>query len=61
MRNTDRAEFIKLCRGALDELEKEMIDILKSLSFSADFNNIYRTDSEEYRKLTQTTFFVGEP
>ena len=56
MRNTDRAEFIKLCRGALDELEKEMIDILKSLSFSADFNNIYRTDSEEYRKLTQTTF-----
>ncbi|MCV0413159.1 valine--tRNA ligase [Nitrosarchaeum sp.] len=56
MRETERGEFLKLCRSALDDLEDEMILIMKSLGISGDFSNYYRTDSEEYRSLTQSTF-----
>ncbi len=56
MRETERGEFLNLCRGALDDLESEMILIMKSLGLSGDFANYYRTDSEEYRTLTQSTF-----
>ena len=47
---------MKLCQNALDDLEAEMIEIMKSLGLSGDFKNYYRTDSEEYRKFTQETF-----
>jgi len=56
MRETDRGEFLNLCRNALDDLESEMILIMKNLGTSGDFANYYRTDSEEYRSLTQSTF-----
>jgi len=56
MRETQRAEFLNLCKDALDDLEAEMIQIAKSLGLSADFANYYRTDSEDYRTLTQATF-----
>jgi len=56
MRETERGEFLKLCREALDDLEAEMILIMKNLGISGDFSNYYRTDSEEYRALTQSTF-----
>jgi len=56
MRETERDKFIDLCKEALDDLESEMIQIMKSLGISGDFSNYYRTDSEEYRTLTQTTF-----
>ncbi len=56
MRDTPREKFIDLCRESLDELEKEMFDILRSFAYSADFDQVYRTDSVEYRKLTQSTF-----
>jgi valyl-tRNA synthetase len=56
MRETDRNEFLTLCRSALDDLEAEMLLIMKSLGISGDFSNYYRTDSEEYRTLTQSTF-----
>ena len=56
MRETERGEFLKLCREALDDLEAEMILIMKNLGISGDFSNYYRTDSEEYRTLTQSTF-----
>ena len=56
MRETERGKFLELCRQALDELEAEMIQIMKSLGISSDFANYYRTDSEEYRTLTQATF-----
>ncbi len=56
MRDTDRGKFLELCRSALDELESEMIEILKGMGFSADFDHIYRTDSPEYRAFTQATF-----
>jgi len=53
---TPREKFIKLCIHALDDLEAEMIQIMKKMGMSGDFENYYRTDSEEYRTLTQTTF-----
>jgi len=56
MRETKREEFLELCKEALDDLEAEMIQIMKSLGLSANFKNYYRTDSEEYRTLTQATF-----
>ena len=56
MRETKREEFLELCKEALDDLEAEMIQIMKSLGLSANFTNYYRTDSEEYRTLTQATF-----
>ena len=56
MRETERGEFLKLCRVALDDLEAEMLLIMKNLGISGDFANYYRTDSEEYRALTQSTF-----
>ena len=56
MRETERGEFLNLCKNAVDDLEDEMIQIMKSLGLSGDFKNYYRTDSEEYRKFTQETF-----
>lgn len=56
MHETDRGEFLKLCATALDELEAEMIQIMKSLGLSGNFSEYYRTDSEKYRTLTQSTF-----
>lgn len=56
MQETERAKFLELCRSSLDDLEAEMIQIMKSLGLSANFADYYRTDSEEYRTLTQSTF-----
>ena len=56
MRETDRAEFIRLCAESLDELESEMAEIMRSLGLSGDVAGRYRTDSDEYRALTQSTF-----
>ena len=56
MRETDRGEFLNLCREALDDLEAEMILIMRNLGISGDLANYYRTDSKEYRALTQSTF-----
>jgi valyl-tRNA synthetase len=56
MHEMPREKFIELCRHALDDLEVEMSDIMKFIGMSCDFKNYYRTDSEEYRKLTQATF-----
>jgi len=56
MRETERGKFLELCNGALDELEAEMVQTMKNLGISGDLANYYRTDSEEYRALTQTTF-----
>jgi valyl-tRNA synthetase len=56
MQETERSKFLELCRSSLDDLEAEMIQIMKSLGLSGNFANYYRTDSEEYRILTQSTF-----
>lgn len=56
MRQMDRQKFLDLCKGALDDLEAEMLEIMKSMGLSGDFAHYYRTDSDEYRALTQATF-----
>jgi len=56
MHETSREKFIELCMHALDDLEAEMIQIMKNMGMSGDFDDYYRTDSEDYRKLTQATF-----
>jgi valyl-tRNA synthetase len=56
MRQMDREKFLELCKVALDDLEIEMIQIMKSMGLSGNFPEYYRTDSEEYRALTQSTF-----
>jgi valyl-tRNA synthetase len=56
MRLMDREKFLDLCRVALDDLETEMIQIMKSMGISANFKEYYRTDSDEFRSLTQSTF-----
>ncbi|MGC9132063.1 MAG: valine--tRNA ligase [Candidatus Micrarchaeia archaeon] len=56
MNEFDREEFIDICNKELDSLEEYMIQILKLLGFSADFKNLYRTDSEDYALFVQKTF-----
>ena len=56
IKDVPREKFVELCSHALDELESEMIWIMKRMGLSGDFENYYRTDSEEYRRLTQATF-----
>lgn len=56
IRDVPRERFLELCRETLDQLEAEMIELMKRMGLSGDFDNYYRTDSEEYRALTQATF-----
>jgi valyl-tRNA synthetase len=56
MHETDRGKFLELCAAALDDLEAEMIQIMKTLGLSGNFSEYYRTDSQQYRSLTQSTF-----
>lgn len=56
MWETPREEFVKKCSKVLNKYCESMIKIMKDLLISADFRNVYYTDSESYRKLTQATF-----
>ncbi len=56
MRLQDREKFIEYCAHALDELEDEMVGLMKRVGLSPNFSNKYRTDGEQFRQLTQTTF-----
>jgi len=56
MRDVPREKFIELCKTALDDLEDQMLAIMKRTGLSGDFASKYRTDDDQYRKLTQATF-----
>lgn len=56
LQETPREKFIELCKTSLDDVEAYFIKIMKTMGMSGDFENYYRTDKEEYRKLTQSTF-----
>ncbi len=56
MRKTDREKFLDLCSHALDDLESEMLQIMRNMGISGNFDEYYRTDSSEFRELTQSTF-----
>ena len=51
-----RENFIEICSQALDRYVERMKRIMKRLLISADFENVYFTDSSDYRALTQKTF-----
>src|SRR6476661_10166413 len=54
MRQMNREEFIDLCKITLDKLEDDMIQIMKNMGMSGNFSEYYRTDSKEFRGLTQS-------
>jgi valyl-tRNA synthetase len=56
MRSLDRGKFIEYCAHALDDLEEEMLGLIKRVGLSPDYPNQYRTDGEPYRQFTQSTF-----
>jgi len=51
-----REEFIKICARFLDKVEANLIRILYRAGMSCDLANHYRTDSPEYRRMTQASF-----
>ena len=59
MQNTPRLEFIIKCRELLDEAGGKILDLCFKLGMSCnsfEWDNVYKTDSEQYRALTQSTF-----
>ena len=56
MRETPREQFITLCRNALDDLESQMLETMKRIGLSVDYESKYRTDEENYRRFTQESF-----
>jgi valyl-tRNA synthetase len=56
MRDTPREQFIQLCSTALDRLEAEIANIMRSVGLSGGYEDRYHTDEESYRKFTQATF-----
>ncbi|HYB67488.1 MAG TPA: valine--tRNA ligase, partial [Candidatus Acidoferrales bacterium] len=56
MRDTPREQFIDICSHALDELEAQIMTIMKRVGLSGDYERRYHTDHETYRKFTQATF-----
>jgi valyl-tRNA synthetase len=56
MREISREKFIELCKSALDDLENKMIGTMQRIGLSGDYASRYRTDQDEYRRLTQSTF-----
>ena len=56
MRQVPREKFLDLCKTALDDLENDMIEIMRNLGLSCNFKEYYRTDSIRFRTLTQKTF-----
>ena len=56
MRDTPREQFIELCSTALDDLERQIMEIMQRVGLSGSYEERYRTDQEDYRKLTQATF-----
>ncbi len=59
MSETPRDKFLELCRELLDKYENNILFISRRLGFSMNSlspEEVYRTDSPEYRSLTQATF-----
>lgn len=51
-----RDKFIELCREFLDKVEHEILDAALRMGMSCDLTPYYRTDSPEYRCVTQSIF-----
>ncbi|MCX8204299.1 MAG: valine--tRNA ligase [Candidatus Nezhaarchaeota archaeon] len=51
-----RERFLELCSSFLDRIEQDIVRIARRLGLSCDLKNYYRTDSPDFRALTQATF-----
>jgi valyl-tRNA synthetase len=59
MKETPRDKFIDFCRQLLDKYEDDILTIVRKLGLSCnslESDSVYRTDSPEYRRVTQATF-----
>lgn len=52
---TEHEKFLEICRKKLDEYEENIFAVMRLMGLSVDWDNPYRTDSPEYRALTQAT------
>src|SRR2546422_4411827 len=55
MRSQDREKFIELCEHTLDDLEAEMVGLMRREGLSPNFANKYITDKEDYPRVNQRT------
>ena len=51
-----REKFLALCKKKLDEYEENISDVMGMMGLSMDWEEPYRTDSPEFRAMTQATF-----
>ena len=51
-----REKFLDLCRAFLDENEADILSVVKRLGVSADFENLFKTDGDLWRGITQSSF-----
>jgi valyl-tRNA synthetase len=59
MHEIEREEFLKLCKSLLDKYGDQILNLTRKLGMSSnsfDWDEIYKTDEEQYRALTQSTF-----
>ena len=59
MHNTSREKFLQLCKDLLDKYGDQILTLTHKLGLSCnsfDWNAVYKTDQEQYRAETQTTF-----
>ncbi|MHA1686359.1 MAG: valine--tRNA ligase [Candidatus Heimdallarchaeaceae archaeon] len=54
-----RGKFLEMCRSVLDEAGDQILHVCRLLGFSNnsfEWDEVYKTDEEQYRALTQATF-----
>ena len=59
MHDVPREEFLAMCKQILDRVGDMILNICRILGFSNnsfDWDDVYKTDQEQYRALTQSTF-----
>ena len=59
MHEVPREEFLKMCKGILDRVGDQILHVCRILGFSNnsfEWEEVYKTDQEQYRELTQSTF-----
>ena len=59
MHDVPREEFLAMCKQILDEVGDMILEVCRLLGFSnnsLEWDEIYKTDEEQYRTLTQATF-----
>jgi valyl-tRNA synthetase len=59
MQDTDRGEFIQLCKNLLNRYGDQILDLAYRLGLSNnsfEWNEVYKTDEEQYRAITQASF-----